>query len=206
MVHDRHAQIEDDLLAGPRHDELPDAVQDGPHEQDGDEDDDELIQYPGLLETEIEHALDDLGPYEAERGRDQKQRRRDREVPLVRTDETQEPAVHRDRGSLLGRVAALAPHEHVSATAARNHHFLNANGRCQGRSHTMPKYSIPLGATRRAVAAAGRSAKRSGTRRASVRAIFETCLYSSARLLGSASVRAFRTSPTIRGADGSSVP
>src|SRR5256885_3792471 len=207
MVHDRHPEIEDDLLPRPRHHELPDAVYDGSHEQDDDQDDDELIQQSRLLEAEVEDELHDLRPHQAERGRYDKQRGRHREVPAVRTDEPQEPAVHRDRGPLLGGVTALSPHEHVDAAAAHWDHHLHGNRRRQGRSHTVPKYSIPVYPTRRAVAALGRSAKSSGTRCASVRAIFETCLYSSARLVGSASARAFLTRPTISEVpEGSSLP
>src|SRR5207237_9414112 len=116
--------------------------------------------------------------------------------------------------------AALAPHEHVDSPAAAHpdhsllpategggsstvranevsHDHLHVSRRRQGRSHTVPKYSIPLYPTRRAVVAFGLSAKSSGTRSASVRAILDTCLYSSARSVGSASALDLLTRPTI---------
>jgi len=68
VVHDRHPEIEDDALAGPCHDELADAVDDGSHEEDRDEDDDKLVEQSGLFEAEVEHPLHDLWPHEAEGG------------------------------------------------------------------------------------------------------------------------------------------
>jgi hypothetical protein len=125
VIHDRHAQIEDDLLPRPRHDELANPIDDGPNEQDGDEDDYQLVKQTRLLQTEVKHPLNDLRPHQSERGRDQEQNDRDPEVPSVRSDESQEPSVHRDRGPLFRGVPALPPHEHVDAAAAtRNHHFL----------------------------------------------------------------------------------
>src|SRR5436305_14124485 len=134
-----------------------------------------------------------------DRGRDQEQYDGDPEVPPIRSDKSQESPIHRDRGSLLRGVAALAPHEHVDAPAAAHpdhsllpategggsrmvranevsHDHLHVSRRRQGRSHTVPKYSIPLYPTRRAVVSFGLSAKSSGTRSASVRAVLETCL------------------------------
>src|SRR2546430_6213034 len=125
MVHDRHPKIEDDLFPRPRDDELTDPVDDGSYEQDHDQDDDELVEKPGLLETEVEDPLHDLRPHQTERGGDDEKRGREREVPAVRADESEEPSVHRDRWSLLRHVTALAPHEHVDAASAhRAHHFL----------------------------------------------------------------------------------
>src|SRR5439155_1654971 len=119
----------------------------------------------------------DLRPDESERGRDQEQHDGDPKIPPIRSDESQESPIHRDRGSLLRGVAALAPHEHVdSPAAAHPDHSLHVSRRRQGRSHTVPKYSIPLYPTRRAVVAFGLSAKSRGTRSASVRAILDTCL------------------------------
>src|SRR5438094_2928540 len=167
VVHDRHAQVEDDLLARPGHHELAHAVNDRAHQQDYDKNDDELVEQPRLLQAEVEHALHDLRPDESKRGRDQEQYDGDPKIPPIRSDKSQESPIHRDRGSLLRGVAALAPHEHVDAPAAAHpdhsllpatevggsrmvranevsHDHLHVSRRCQGRSHTVPKYSIPL--------------------------------------------------------------
>ena len=134
MSHDGHAEVEDHALAGVRHEELPAAVDHGSHEEHDDEDEDERVEVAGIAQADVQHPLHHLRPDEAERGRDDEQRRRDHEVPAVRSDEPKEPAVHRDRGALLLAFAPHAEHEHVTAAAEEHHRLRN----------TIANDSVPL--------------------------------------------------------------
>ena len=101
MPDDLHPQVEDDPLAGPRHDVLANAVDRRADEQDADEREDELVQQRGVLQPGVEDPQHHLRPHETEdRGEDEEGRRED-EVDAVRLHEPQEPAVHRQRRPAL---------------------------------------------------------------------------------------------------------
>lgn len=120
MPDDRHPEIEDDLLPGPGHDELTNAVHDRAHEKDDDETRNERVEKAGVLQTEIEDALDHLRPDEPQRGRHEEEHRGEDEVEAVGRDEVQQPPVGLERWTapaLSTPAAATAEHQPMPAAA-----------------------------------------------------------------------------------------
>jgi hypothetical protein len=120
VADDRHAQIEDDPLAGVGHDVLAHAVDDGAYQQHDDESGDEEVEEARILEP-VHDPLDDLGPIQTQDRRDDQQDRGEDQVPLVWSHEVQQAPVHRKGRPLPGLIAARAHEHHVPTAATRPH-------------------------------------------------------------------------------------